>query len=389
MKPIEEGRDGLRRAPSFRHGFTLVELLVVITIIGILIGLLLPAVQSAREAARKAQCENNVKQLGTAMLAFETANKRFPSGGWGWLWVPDPDRGFNPQSQPGGWCYQTLPYLDQMNLFQLGAGLARPQKYAATAQMIQTLLAFHNCPTRRSLALVPLLPSVGGTLYGTNTVAACAHTDYAANCGDAAQPWDLSGPPDLATGDSWTAAGKWLPPNTEFDVNKTYSGICYLRSEIRSAHITDGASNTYLIGEKYLNPDDYATGADPADDQTLYTGFDNDNHRTVSAPAAARQARLSKRVRLRQRPQRRMHVRILRWLGPQHQLLDRSGNSSPPRQSCRRLAVRSKQVLMTGSVFDRHWRIVPWIKIPMRPRDTTTPVAGRWAAGVALRTIPL
>ncbi|HKD37989.1 MAG TPA: DUF1559 domain-containing protein, partial [Pirellulales bacterium] len=150
--------------------------------------------------------------------------------------------------------------------------------------MIQTLLAFHNCPSRRGLALVPLLPSVGGTLYGTNVVAACAHTDYAANCGDAAQPWDLSGPPDLATGDSWTAAHKWLPPNTQFDVNNTYSGICFLRSEIRSAHITDGASNTYLIGEKYLNPDDYASGADPADDQTLYTGFDNDNHRTVAAP---------------------------------------------------------------------------------------------------------
>jgi prepilin-type N-terminal cleavage/methylation domain-containing protein len=274
-------RDGFPRARPFRRGFTLVELLVVITIIGILMGLLLPAVQSAREAARKAQCENNVKQLGTAMLAFETANKRFPSGGWGWLWVPDPDRGLNPQSQPGGWCYQTLPYLDQANLYQLGAGQPRAQKYAATAQMIQTPLAFHNCPTRRRLALFPLLPSVGGTLYGTNVVPATAHSDYAANCGDALQPWDIPGPPDLATGDSWTAANKWLPSNTTFDAVKTYSGICYLRSQIRSAHITDGASNTYLIGEKYLNPDNYATGADPGDDQPLYGGFDNDNHRTA------------------------------------------------------------------------------------------------------------
>jgi len=64
-----------------KRGFTLVELLVVITIIGILIALLLPAVQAAREAARRLQCTNNEKQLALGCLGHESATGRFPTGG--------------------------------------------------------------------------------------------------------------------------------------------------------------------------------------------------------------------------------------------------------------------------------------------------------------------
>ena len=59
------------------------------------------------------------------------------------------------------------------------------------------------------------------------------------------------------------------------------TGICYFRSQVTVAHIRDGTSNTYLLGEKYLDPDYYENGFDAADNETMYNGYDNDNHRST------------------------------------------------------------------------------------------------------------
>ncbi len=106
---------------SRRGAFTLVELLVVITIIGILIALLLPAVQAAREAARRTQCSNNLKQIGLAAHNFEQANGRFPPGYLG----PIPQSNstsaaeFSTQVQQMGCLSFLLPFMELSNVGDL------------------------------------------------------------------------------------------------------------------------------------------------------------------------------------------------------------------------------------------------------------------------------
>ena len=90
-------------ARSHKTGFTLVELLVVIAIIGVLVALLLPAVQSARETARRAQCSNNLKQLGLALLQYHDIKQQFPIGA--------------NDARGAAWSAYMLPWIEQQALF--------------------------------------------------------------------------------------------------------------------------------------------------------------------------------------------------------------------------------------------------------------------------------
>ena len=260
-----------------RRAFTLVELLVVITIIGILIALLLPAVQAAREAARIVQCENNLKQLALGCLHHEQVYRMLPSGGWAWLMVGDPDRGVG-KRQPGGWQFSIFPFIEQQALYQLGSGMTGAAQAAANTQRLTTPLTVMNCPTRRKSQLFSyyLGNNDGQYPYLCDPVAAVARSDYAANSGDSDQSQTWWPEVSYATGDSPTFTG-WTSSNY-------FTGVSFQRSQIKISDITDGTSNTYMIGEKYLDIDYYFTGEDAADDQSTYCGWDNDNHRDTFVP---------------------------------------------------------------------------------------------------------
>ena len=277
---------------NFRRAFTLVELLVVITIIGILIALLLPAVQAAREAARQLQCKNNLKQLALGCLNHESATGRFPTDGWGYCWTGDADRG-NDWRQPGGWIYNILPYIEQQALHEMGAGLGAwnsSAKKAAHAQRMSVPLGILYCPTRRRAIAYPFVPSsgTGGQgFFNANTPSTVGRTDYAANGGDSytccGVPIRALWQPNWCCGPSSTTQVENPPGQMTSNAKTTFAnvaqvatGIVYTGSLIKMADVTDGTSNTYLLGEKHLNPDNYATGLDGGDNESAMMGDNPD-----------------------------------------------------------------------------------------------------------------
>lgn len=278
--------------PKKRVGFTLVELLVVIAIIGVLVALLLPAVQAAREAARRSTCQNRLKQISLASLNHLDANGHFPTGGWGWFWAGDPDRGFD-RGQPGGWMFNVMPYMEANASYNVGSD-GQPETITAqqrqgTLKMIQTPQPMLNCPSRRPGGGGQSGPFNGGTLaYNSLTPPTSefvARGDYAFSCGDEEQNENGAGPTTPAGYDAyewgWDEVGNVLNPRSG---DLPQNGISFERSLIEVSHVTDGTSNVYMIGEKYLNPDQYDTGAAANDNETWCTGFNNDNYRTGAFP---------------------------------------------------------------------------------------------------------
>lgn len=272
-----------------KSGFTLVELLVVIAIIGILIALLLPAVQAAREAARRMQCSNQLKQMGTAFHNHASAHGHYPSGGWKYNWIGDPDRGYG-KDQPGGWIYNILPYVEQEELRKIGSGLAYStwggsNKKTLLCQLMTKPLTILHCPSRRAAKLYPLRTDYAAVNATNPNPLSAAKTDYAACTGDPISVDSYNAPDSTGTMDSFTG----------WNSGVTMTGVVYQRSMVTPSLISDGTSNTYCIGEKFMMPACYeevnitlpgtsTAYQDSGDNETAYTGYDRDHSRTTIGP---------------------------------------------------------------------------------------------------------
>jgi prepilin-type N-terminal cleavage/methylation domain-containing protein/prepilin-type processing-associated H-X9-DG protein len=224
-----------------QRGFTLIELLVVIAIIGVLVALLLPAVQQAREAARRTQCKNNLKQIGLALHNYHDSFNMFPSG-----WIGVTNGALNIYGSNGwGWAARLLPQMDQSPLYNtlnFNVSVADPSQLTQRT----TKLPMFRCPTDIGLdqwtitdtAAVPLTPLATANYAGVFGVS------------------DLH---DCASGTSTS----WPLPTSYPQCGG--EGTFFHNSKVRLADITDGTSNTFVVGEHKsnlnLNPQWYSTWA--------------------------------------------------------------------------------------------------------------------------------
>ncbi len=208
-----------------RKAFTLIELLVVIAIIGILVSLLLPAVQQVREAARRAECLNNIRQIGLAAQNYESATRRLPPG-----WI---ERFEDPNGEPDlanryGWATVLLPYVEADNLYRNYNVRDRYWNINPSAPPIDdtfSSLPIYTCP---SDPMADINPNWEGFNF--------AKMNYAGNAGVLILNPNIDYQPNTAA----TGSGELSDGGGAYCCN----------SKVRDRDITDGRTNTILFGER-------------------------------------------------------------------------------------------------------------------------------------------
>jgi prepilin-type N-terminal cleavage/methylation domain-containing protein len=253
-----------------RTGFTLVELLVVIAVIGVLIALLLPAVQAARESARRTQCANNLKQIGLAVQNYHAARNELP-----------------PARIGGGghatWAALILPYLEQEGIAELWD--FRQSYFFQTAEARQAQVKIYYCPSRRTSPQLSVFgdvpadrPDPSGPFLNHMPGAlgdyACAVHDTS-NLAGAFMP----NPPSMYY---IYARGAMIRTDNGQGQNFQFWNLTAplnWRSLTSLRDVLDGTSNTFLIGEKHVRPDRFGTrlSGPGRGGSTNFSGDDGDN----------------------------------------------------------------------------------------------------------------
>jgi prepilin-type N-terminal cleavage/methylation domain-containing protein/prepilin-type processing-associated H-X9-DG protein len=226
-----------------RRGFTLIELLVVIAIIAVLISLLLPAVQSAREAARRIQCTNNLKQIGLALMNYESANSVFPPTT---ILTPSPAGGFGNYIYVSAWSpvARSTPYMEQSAIYN-SINFYFTYDDPPNLTVTQTQLSFNYCPSD------PADHIDNATMGGT---------------GDATTSYGTS------NGDWYVYSVNWgSTPPAQGPRNRSLFGPNFSRT---IASVTDGLSNTIMAAEGTIGHlqarhcGDSTNGGSPSDPTT-------------------------------------------------------------------------------------------------------------------------
>lgn len=228
-----------------RRGWTLIELLIVIAIIALLINLAVPAVQSSRATARRADCQNNLRQIGIATNVFVSSHRHFPTAGgnsqdFNTLLAKD---GF----ERAGWAFQLLPNVEQQELYDIGHSVSVFDPVPELGmRLLEVPVAVYNCPDR-GLRVSHSDPSSGANYALIDYAGVLA--DWIGNQGNNSplpteEEVDRTWRGILAKGGHFRNSG---PDGTEY--------VAYRR--IRPAHVTDGLSKTILVMEKAVSGDQY------------------------------------------------------------------------------------------------------------------------------------